>query len=145
MLAPETIFLRDEDFFSELKTQARWVLSKDSGASEISNPLPPIAVNRRADDPLSNLRSFLLQTDKRILICAETAGRRETLQQYFRDFDLELATVEHFEDFLSAPHKLALGVAPIHSGFQLQEFAFITEAELYAGAGKRIGRKKQKP
>ncbi len=143
VLAPETIFLRDEDFFSELKTQARWVLSKDSSASEISSPLPPIAVNRRADDPLSNLRSFLLQADKRILICAETAGRRETLQQYFRDFDLELATVEHFEDFLSAPHKLTLGVAPIHSGFQLQEFAFITEAELYAGASKRIGRKKQ--
>ncbi|WMW78982.1 transcription-repair coupling factor [Undibacterium cyanobacteriorum] len=143
VLAPEAIFLRDEDFFGELKNQARWVISKADAGSEISSPLPAIAVNRRADDPLTNLRSFLLQSDKRVLICAETAGRRETLQQYFSDFDFDLPVVENFEDFLSAPHKLALGIAPLHNGFQLEQFAFITETELYAGSGKRIGRKKQ--
>src|SRR5450830_1729893 len=81
VLPPETVFLRDEDFFSALKSQARWVIAnadKATGASEVSSFLPDIAVNRRADDPLTHLRSFLLQTDKRVMICAETLGRRET-------------------------------------------------------------------
>lgn len=147
VLAPETVFLRDEDFFAALKTQARWVIAdteKNAAASEVSGFLPDIAVNRRADDPLTNLRSFLLQTDKRVMICAETAGRRETLQQYFNEYNIQLSLCEGYADFATANAKLMLGVAPLHAGFVLAEdLAFITEAELYAGSGKRIGRKKQ--
>jgi len=147
VLPPESVFLRDEDFFAALKTQARWVIGateKNAPASEVSGFLPDIAVNRRADDPLTNLRSFLLQTDKRVMICAETAGRRETLQQYFNEYNIQLSLCEGYADFATASAKLMLGVAPLHTGFVLAEdLAFITEAELYAGSGKRIGRKKQ--
>lgn len=147
VLPPESVFLRDEDFFAALKTQARWVIAdteKNAAASEVSGFLPDIAVNRRADDPLTNLRSFLLQTDKRVMICAETAGRRETLQQYFNEYNIQLSLCEGYTDFATANAKLMLGVAPLHAGFVLAEnLAFITEAELYAGSGKRIGRKKQ--
>ncbi|MBC3935411.1 transcription-repair coupling factor [Undibacterium rugosum] len=147
VLPPESVFLRDEDFFSLLKTQARWVLpatDKATPASEISAFLPDIAVNRRADDPLTNLRAFLMQTDKRVMICAETAGRRETLQQYFNEFDIALTLCDGYTDFITGGARLMLGVAPLHAGFMLAEdIAFITEAELYAGSGKRIGRKKQ--
>ncbi|MFZ4527529.1 MAG: transcription-repair coupling factor [Undibacterium curvum] len=147
VLPPESVFLRDEDFFSLLKTQARWVLpatDKAMPASEISAFLPDIAVNRRADDPLTNLRAFLLQTDKRVMICAETAGRRETLQQYFNEFDIALTLCDGYTDFITGSARLMLGIAPLHAGFMLAEgIAFITEAELYAGSGKRIGRKKQ--
>ncbi len=143
VLPPETIFLRDEDFFATLKSESRWVVQNGGAASEVSSFLPDIAVNRRADDPLTNLRSYLLQTDKRVFICAETAGRRETLQQYFRDFNLEINVSEDYTDFLTSSAKLVLGVAPLHAGFQAHDIAFITETELYAGSGKRIGRKKQ--
>ncbi|MBC3878861.1 transcription-repair coupling factor [Undibacterium sp. FT79W] len=147
VLPPESVFLRDEDFFAALKTQARWVIAdteKNAAASEVSGFLPDIAVNRHADDPLTNLRSFLLQTDKRVMICAETAGRRETLQQYFNEYNIQLSLCEGYTDFATANAKLMLGVAPLHAGFVLaDDLAFITEAELYAGSGKRIGRKKQ--
>ncbi|MFZ6639112.1 transcription-repair coupling factor [Undibacterium sp. TC4M20W] len=147
VLAPETVFLRDEDFFAAMKPLARWTIAatdKAAAASEVSSFLPDIAVNRRADDPLTNLRSFLLQTDKRVMICAETLGRRETLQQYFTEYDIRLSLCEGYTDFATADAKLMLGVAPLHAGFVLADgLAFITEAELYAGSGKRIGRKKQ--
>ena len=143
VLAPEALFLRDEDFFTQLKSEARWILTSGGPASEISSFLPDVAVNRRADDPLTNLRSFLLQTDKRVLICAESLGRRETLQQYFHDYDVRLSLCEGYTDFLTSDAKLMLGVAPLHAGFVLDDIAFITETELYAGSGKRIGRKKQ--
>jgi transcription-repair coupling factor (superfamily II helicase) len=147
LLAPEQIFLSDENFFTLAKPYGRWVMQSEDVASELSASLPNIAVNRRADDPLVNLRSYLLQTDKRVLICAETNGRRETLQQYFNEYDLALTPADGFADFSTASAKLMLGVAPMHAGFELGaalgNLAFITETELYAGSGRRVGSKKQ--
>jgi transcription-repair coupling factor (superfamily II helicase) len=147
LLAPERLFLADQDFFSLAKPYGRWAIQSGDIASELSAPIPNIAVNRRVDDPLVNLRSYLLQTDKRVMICAESNGRRETLQQYFNEYDLALAPCEGFADFATASAKLMLGVAPLHAGFELGpdlgNLVFITETELYAGTGRRAGRKKQ--
>lgn len=150
ILPPDELFLSDEAFFTLAKPYPRWVITKDadSVASELSAPIPNIAVNRRMDDPLSNLRAFLFQNDRRVMICAESNGRRETLQQYFNEYDLALAPVEGFEGFRASDAKLALGVAPLHVGFELFEkdtgnLIFITETELYAGSGRRVGTKKQ--
>ena len=54
-----------------------------------------------------------------MLICAESAGRRETLQQYFNEYDLDLALVDGFEGFAPRERRLALGVAPLQAGFEL--------------------------
>jgi transcription-repair coupling factor (superfamily II helicase) len=147
LLAPETLFLTDQDFFTLAKPYGRWVIQQGDVPSELSAPIPNIAVNRRVDDPLVNLRAYLLQTDKRVMICAESGGRRETLQQYFNEYDLALAPCEGFADFATGSAKLMLGVAPLHAGFELNadsgDLIFITETELYAGSGRRVGRKKQ--
>jgi len=147
ILPPEDLFLRDEDFFTLAKPFGRWTLQPGPARSEVSAPLPDVAVNRRIDDPLTNLRSYLLQTDRRVMICAESNGRRETLQQYFAEFDLPVQTCEGYADFLTSAAKLVLGVAPLHAGFELDadaaNLAFITETELYAGSGRRAGRRKQ--
>jgi transcription-repair coupling factor (superfamily II helicase) len=143
LLAPERLFLTDEDFFVLAKPYGRWVIQPGELASELSAPIPNIAVNRRVDDPLINLRSYLLQTNKRVMICAESNGRRETLQQYFNEFDLAPAPCEGYDGFVVASAKLMLGVAPLHAGFELDKLAFITETELYAGSGRRAGRRKQ--
>ncbi|MDB5775067.1 MAG: mfd [Herbaspirillum sp.] len=146
LLPPESLFLRDEDFYAALKPYGRWVIQKNDEASELSAPLPNIAVNRRLDDPLSNLRAYLLQGGRRVMICAESNGRRETLQQYFGEYGLNLAAVDGFADFRTSGAELALGVAPLQAGFELagdDPVAFITETELYAGSGRRIGRKRQ--
>jgi transcription-repair coupling factor (superfamily II helicase) len=147
LLPPQDLFLRDEDFFTLAKPFGRWVIQQSDVASEISAPLPNIAVNRRIDDPLANLRSYLLQTNRRVLICAESNGRRETLQQYFNEFDLTVALCDGFADFASATAKVMLGVAPLHAGFELNadaaNFAFVTETELYAGAARRAGKRTQ--
>lgn len=147
LLPPEDIFLTDEDFFALVKPHGRWVLQEALAASELSAPLPDVAVNRRLDDPLANLRSYLLQTGKRVMICAESSGRRETLREYFNEYALPLAACDSLDDFLGGSDKLLLCVAPLHAGAQLSgelgELAFITETELYAGSGRRAGRKRQ--
>ena len=146
ILPPQDIFLGDEQFFVLAKPHPRIAISRDMSlpSSELSAPIPNIAVNRHLDDPLTNLRAYLMQSGRRVMICAESNGRRETLQQYFAEFDLSPALIEGFDGFLASDAKVALGVAPLHAGFELDEgLAFITETELYAGSGRRAGRKKQ--
>ncbi|MGW8392132.1 transcription-repair coupling factor [Pseudoduganella sp. HUAS MS19] len=146
ILPPQDIFLGDEQFFVMAKPHPRIAISRDMSlpSSELSAPVPNIAVNRHLDDPLTNLRAYLMQSGRRAMICAETNGRRETLQQYFAEFDLAPALVEGFDGFLASEAKVVLGVSPLHAGFELDEgIAFITETELYAGSGRRAGRKKQ--
>ncbi len=146
ILPPQDIFLGDEQFFVLAKPHPRIAISRDMSlpSSELSAPIPNIAVNRHLDDPLTNLRAYLMQSGRRVMICAETNGRRETLQQYFAEFDLSPALVEGFDGFLASDAKVVLGVSPLHAGFELDEgLAFITETELYAGSGRRAGRKKQ--
>jgi len=147
LLSPEEIFLSDEDFFTLLKPFGRWVMSHSPAASDLSALVPDIAVNRRQDDPLANLRSFVLQSPARIMICAESSGRRETLREYFNEYQLPLAVCESLDDFLNHHEKLMLCVSPLHTGCLLSDalgnIAFITETELYAGSGRRAGRKKQ--
>jgi len=146
ILPPHDIFLGDEQFFVLAKPHPRIAISRDMSlpASELSAPVPNIAVNRHLDDPLTNLRAYLMQSGRRVMICAETNGRRETLQQYFAEFDLSPALIEGFDGFLASDAKVVLGVSPLHAGFELDDgLAFITETELYAGSGRRVGRKKQ--
>jgi transcription-repair coupling factor (superfamily II helicase) len=147
LLAPETLFLGNEDFFTAIKPYGRWTVQQDDAPSALSAPLPNIAVNRRMDDPLANLRAYLLKGDQRVMICAESNGRRETLQQYFNEYEIALTPVDSFADFQSSSARLTLGVAPLQAGFELytgdEHLVFITETELYAGSGRRVGRKKQ--
>jgi transcription-repair coupling factor (superfamily II helicase) len=152
LLAPEELFLSDEQFFTLAKPYGRWAISKDADlqASELSAPIPNIAVNRRIEDPLTNLRAYLTQQGRRVMICAESNGRRETLQQYFTEYDLATTPVDGaggYPGFQASDAKLMLGVAPLHAGFELftpgGTLVFITETELYAGSGRRAGKKKQ--
>ncbi|MBD8726018.1 transcription-repair coupling factor [Oxalobacteraceae sp. CFBP 13708] len=150
ILEPTELFLSAEQFFTCIKPHGRWNIARDplAPASELSAPIPDVAVNRRLDDPLASLRTYLERSDTRVMICADSAGRRETLQQYFSEYRLDLTPVEGFEGFRASDARLALGVAPLQAGFELLDagaghLVFITETELYAGSGRRAGKKKQ--
>jgi transcription-repair coupling factor (superfamily II helicase) len=154
VLEPKEIFLGAEQFFTLAKPHGRWAIARgaEAGASELSAPIPDIAVNRRLDDPLANLRAYLAhsaaEAGTKVMICAESAGRRETLQQYFNEYRLDLALVDGYQNLCATDAKLMLGVAPLQAGFELMDEAcgrlvFITETELYAGSGRRAGKKKQ--
>ena len=139
MLPPEKLFLSSEDFFVLTQPYARWVITSDDAPSELSSPIPDVTVNRRADDPLANLRAYVDKTDKRILICAESPGRRETMQQLFSEYAFDVTACENFADFVTHSEKVMLTVAPLQKGFSLGyifgDLTFITETDLYANSG----------
>ena len=146
LLAPEKLFLTGEDFFILTQPYGRWVIQTDDAPSELSAAIPDVSVNRRADDPLASLRAYIQRTDKRIMICAESPGRRETMQQFFNEYDFKAAPCTSFADFATSGDQVMFGIAPIQKGFALGyifgDLAFITETELYANSGRRVGRKR---
>ncbi|MFN4149262.1 MAG: transcription-repair coupling factor, partial [Rhodocyclaceae bacterium] len=77
ILPPQALFLRDEAFFTQANAFAQYTLKV--GAGDTARTLPNIAVDRKADDPLAPVRSFLASFPGRVLLLAESPGRRETL------------------------------------------------------------------
>ncbi|CAG2130220.1 transcription-repair coupling factor [Cupriavidus plantarum] len=147
LLPPSDLFLSEEQFFVAAKPLARLVLQREaeSGVQAPVAALPDVSVNRRAEDPLVNLESLLLNKATRVLMCADSAGRRETLMQLFGESGLRPHPVDDFAAFLASDAHFSIAVAPLQSGFALPAgpFAFVTEAELYAGTARRAGRRKQ--
>jgi transcription-repair coupling factor (superfamily II helicase) len=137
LLPPAELFLNAEDFFVRAKAFARADIEAASGAPS-AHPLPELAVERRAADPLHHLKSFLSQTPHRVMLLAESPGRRETLVQYLAEYGLKPEPAAGFEEFLRSESRFALGVGPLLNGFVLdaEGLCFVTESELYAGTAR---------
>jgi len=137
LLAPGTLFLSAEELFVGAKEFKR-VEFETAPSAPIAHPLPELAVERRAADPLHRLKAFLAQTPARAMLLAESPGRRETLSQYLAEYGLIPSPCAGFEEFRRAETKLALGVAPLLAGFFLDSegLCLVTESELYAGTAR---------
>jgi len=141
LLSPVDMFLPAEEFFIAAGTHARIDITapKDDTATAeggiVASELPPLAVERRAADPLMRLKQFLARTPARVLLLAESLGRRETMSQYLAEYGLAPAPCANYAEFRAGSARCMLDTAPLHSGFALagENICIITEAELYAG------------
>ncbi len=141
LLPPDLLFLSDEAFFAAAKAYGRLALeSKKAFDGALTVGLPDLAVDRRADDPLGKLKTWLATQPGRVLLLAESAGRRETLAAMLTEHGLKPAASADYAGFLAGDAQLALGVAPLHTGFMANGLAFVTESELYAGSPRRTRR-----
>ena len=144
LLPPTELFLPEDEFNGTLKALARVELQREGAGP--TQPLPPVQVDRRADDPLVALKRFLAGTNLKVAIVAESAGRRETMQQFFAECGVTPALGDDFAAFAAGKGRLTLLAAPLAAGFAWPEggLAFVTEAELYAGVVRRTAREAAK-
>src|SRR5262249_43173578 len=91
---------------------------------------------------LHRLKSFLSAASPRVMLLAESPGRRETMLQYLAEYGLKPELATGFDEFRRAEARFALGVGPLLNGFALQteHLAFVTESELYAGVARSRAR-----
>jgi len=140
ILSPAELFLADEDFFIALRRHGafRLLAASAESAEAAANALPGVAANRKADDPLAALRAFVSGFSGRLLILAESAGRRETIAEFLGEYALHPVAVEDWQTFIGADARLMLGVGPLSGGFILPRagLAVITENELYAATAR---------
>ena len=149
ILPPEALFLKVEDFFP--LTSAYPTLSlRGKDAVDWARPVPDVSTDRGATEPLAALEKHLRETPHRVLLVAESEGRRESLLEMLRDHQISLPSVATLADFLAdTREKVAITAAPLAAGFFWHEpqdgvaIQFITETELFATAPTARRRRKQ--
>ena len=114
-LLPQHLYLSTDVFAGRLKNYGQ-VLPDVSGKE---HTLPDLAVNRQSDEPLQALKDFQTTFEGRILLCAESLGRRETMLGFLQQNGLKAKPVSDWQGFLSAHEPLMITVAPLAYGFKL--------------------------
>jgi transcription-repair coupling factor (superfamily II helicase) len=148
ILAPEEIFLRTEEFFARTQPHATLIV-RGNEPVDWARPLPEVSVDRNATEPMALLERHLASTPARVLIAAESEGRRESLLDLLRDHKIAVPSVATLAEFEASDEKVAIVAAPLAAGFHwLREgdapaIQFVTETELFATAPTSRRRRKQ--
>ncbi len=149
LLPPAELFMPVEDCFARLKLWPRVVASQEDVETGIgrerfpASPLPELAIEAKASEPLGALRRFLDEFPGRVLFTAESAGRREVLLELLARLKLRPQEVEGWTGFLQSKERLAISIAPLDEGLLLQEpqLALVAESPLF---GQRIMQRRRR-
>jgi transcription-repair coupling factor (superfamily II helicase) len=146
ILPPSELFLSEEQFHVSLANRAIVRMGRGTpDAATGAGALPELGIERKAADPLFRLRALVAA--QRVVVVAESAGRRETLIDYFAEYGLASTPCDGFDAVFATEAALSVTVGPLAEGFVLQAppFTLVTESELYPtqarSRGKRDGRK----
>ncbi len=148
VLPPDALFLSAEQFYKQAQAHAQLSLRpgvEDLQDNTLAQPLPELTVVRGADDPLARLQAHLRSSPHRLLILAESDGRRESLLDFVRSSGLTPPVFDSLQAFLSSDEKVGMATAALASGFHWfeQGIDLVTETELFAAGATTRRRKKQ--
>jgi transcription-repair coupling factor (superfamily II helicase) len=150
LLAPPELFLELDELDSRLIAHVRIQLLDFSPAGETAGhvafdcpPPPSLPVAHRAATPYHALFDFLRAYPGRVLVVAETLGRRETLRALLADHGAPPVDVRHWQEFLRGTMPLAITVGTLEKGLWLKQPAItvITEPMLY---GERAAQRRRR-
>src|SRR5690606_20137383 len=116
---------------------------KEGHVNFATESIPSLPIRAQADNPLAAIQAFLANFNGRVLFCAESAGRRETLLELLDRIRVRPTTVESWEEFLASSEKVTITIAPLEQGLvQTQPaLALIAESQLF---GERIQQQRRR-
>ena len=144
LLAPAELFLEPGQIeahfgaFASITLDAFKADTELRGESALVRNFPTTAprelrIDVRAAEPFAPLDAFLRSFEGRVLLAADSAGRREVLQEMLRAHQHEVTLLESWHAFAAGDARLALTVAPDLRGLTLTAppVAVIAEAQLF--------------
>ncbi|MEI7038232.1 transcription-repair coupling factor [Fulvimonas yonginensis] len=149
VLPPAELYLSPEQLREQLNRRLRVEVVPSGHEHAVDTgtlPAPEVPLNRKGEEPGTSLRHFLESYPGRVLIAADSAGRREALAETLAGAGLRPDAVDGWRGFLEATAtRLAISVAPLEQGFALKRpvLAVLTERELY-GERVRTERKRRR-
>ena len=151
LLPPRDIYLAIDELFGNLKNYCRTFVSsaplddKEGNINFATEPTPSLPIRAQAENPLAAVQAFLMEFNGRVLFCAESAGRRETLLELLGRIRVRPTTVENWDDFLTGSEKIAITVAPLEQGLSQsdKQLALIAESQLFGERIQQQRRRKQ--
>src|SRR5688500_3268718 len=113
-------------------------------------PAPDVPVAAKDAAPAAALKSFLATYPGRVLIAADSAGRREALFEVLQAAGLEPAVLPDFRAFALDPHpRFSIAVAPLDNGFAIDAandgdaLCILTERQLFPERAAQPRRRKR--
>ena len=153
ILPPEAIFLRADEFFALTGTHATLALRPPTGADAVAAhawaaPAPDVSVERGSQEPLAALGGLIDSQTTRVLLIAESEGRRESLLELLRDHRIHVPSVSALAEFEGNDEPVAIAATPLARGFvwkrdDAPSITFITETELFAATPALRRRRRQ--
>ena len=136
ILPPNDLYMRAADLDARIKRYGRANIDPSGRRRRhrvdfAGNPLPELAANHRAQDPAARLRSFVGNANARILLTAETPGRKVHLEEFLGRARIATTDASGFASFLESDGRLAIAIAPIERGLWLPDLAVVTETEIF--------------
>jgi len=123
ILPPDRLWLSAEDIFIGLKKFVRYKILPSENTEK---RLPML------DNETLNILNQTHLKNYRILIAAESAGRKEVIKTLLNKQGKQAQDISTWADFLSSDNHLCIAIAPIWMGVELQkhQLAIISEYEL---------------
>ena len=151
ILPPKELFLDIDEFFTTSKSYARLTLEKDGAEKSQFLAVPDIAVHRRDTDPINLLRKVVSSEKVRVLVCSDSAGRKESIRQLFDEsnsvagldgkplYPLKPESFDGIAEFIKSDSLFGLVTAPLFNGFSwpAENLLVITEAELFTTTARQ--------
>lgn len=151
ILPPKELFLDLDEFFIQLKPNARLSLTRDISEVNEFLAVPDISVHRRDADPVNRLRQIVAKEQVRVLICSDSAGRKESIRQLLDEsngvaghdgkphYPLQPENFENIDEFVKSNSLFGLVTTSLFNGFTWpsQNLLVITEAELFTSTARQ--------
>lgn len=150
ILPPEDLFLQPIQALEKLNQFRRVFTSETSypvkaGVINFQTSEPrKLPVDIKQSEPFSALQQFINTTSSRVLLVAESAGRRESLKDALKYAFGLIKSVSSFADFLKDNSKISITHAPLDRGLELENnLVVISENQLYEHRIVQQRRKRQ--
>ena len=141
ILKPEEICLREEELFAELNQFTNVIFSTEGEHPLYQGPMD-VKIDSKAESPLAKLSAFLQQTKNRVLLLAESAGRREALLELLKKHKIQPKQVKDWADFTTSSHKLAITEGLMGRGFTIHnDITLIPESDIL---GERVSQHRRR-
>ncbi|MCG5515561.1 MULTISPECIES: transcription-repair coupling factor [unclassified Ectothiorhodospira] len=154
LLPPDTLFLNVEEVANGTRDWPTLGLTSESVQDDTpgnaqdadARPHGDLRLQVRQTEPAKALNDFLTDFPGRVLLMAESPGRREVLLDTLRPFGIIPHHVDAWADFLASDASPAITIGPLQSGLCLPGggIAVLTESELF-GEKARQERRRRKP
>ena len=151
ILAPEELFLAPDALRAEFNRHPRIEIcgsahaQADKATAIAELPAPSLPWNAKGEAAGAALHSFLGNYPGRVLLAADSPGRREALSELLAAAELHPQSLHGWNDFIAGTMPFAIAVAPFENGFALSAPALtvLTERQLFPDRSDQSRRRKR--
>lgn len=140
-LDPDELFLTASELQARLKDDSAVRMTRRQPARATVEPPQAIDLDHGAESAAARLAEH----PDRVLLAADTAGRRELIHDSLKSAGLKPKVTDSWAAFVSGEDRLCLAVLPVSGGCRLGErgLTVLSESELFPGHTRTIRRERR--